>query len=110
MKDETKYLIHILQSIELIEEFVLNLSKEDFKQNSEKQFAVIRGIEVIGEAVKNIPQTFKEKYPFIKWRDIAGTRDVLIHAYFSVDTDLIWDIVKRDLPLLKKQVNSLLRE
>ena len=108
MKSDLKYLQHILESINLIDNFVLGLDQKQFSKNIEKQFAVIHGIEVIGEAVKNLSEEIKRDYPEIVWREIAGTRDVLIHSYFSVDLDLVWDIIQRDLPKLKEQIKKIL--
>lgn len=110
MKTDEKYLRHILQAVDLIEHFLKAVSKAEFMSNPEKQFAVVRGLEIIGEAVKNISSSTKKKNQDLSWKDIAGTRDVLIHAYFSVDYDLVWNIVKDDLPKLKKKVQEILTE
>jgi len=66
--------------------------------------AVIRNLEIIGEAAKNIPKSIKEKYPDIKWRELAGLRDILIHRYFEVNIRILWDIIKNKLPDLKRKV------
>ncbi|HIH11457.1 TPA: DUF86 domain-containing protein [Candidatus Woesearchaeota archaeon] len=108
MKEDKVYLSHIIQSIDVIETFLKECTKEQFLHNIEKQFAVVRGLEIIGEAVKNLSSAFREEHTFIGWRDIAGTRDVLIHAYFSVDVDLVWNIVKKDLPDLKKEISVII--
>jgi len=110
MKTDEKYLLHILQAISLLEDFLKDVSKAEFMANPEKQFAVVRGLEIIGEAVKNISSSTKKKNPDLSWKDIAGTRDVLIHAYFSVDYDLVWIIVKDDVPKLKRKVEEILKE
>ena len=107
MKSDLKYLQHILGSIDLIDNFVLGLDKNKFSKNIEKQFAVIRGLEIIGEAVKNLSEETKINHPEIVWREIAGTRDILIHSYFSVDLDLVWDIIQSDLPKLKTQIKII---
>jgi uncharacterized protein with HEPN domain len=107
MKDNV-YLKHILDSISNIERFVQGLSKEDFFKDIEKQYAVMRGLEIIGEATKNLSRETKKGYPEVNWRDIAGMRDKLIHVYFGVNLPLIWKTVKEDLPDLKKQVQKLL--
>ena len=110
MKEDVKYLQHIAECIRNVEEFVVEVHKKAFCENIEKQYAVVRGIEIIGEAVKNLSTTLKKDHPAIVWRDIAGTRDILIHSYFSVDLDLVWNIVQKDLPLLKEAVVVLLKE
>jgi uncharacterized protein with HEPN domain len=110
MKSDLKYLQHILESTYLIENFVWGLDQKQFSKNIEKQFAVIRGLEIIGEAVKNLSEEMKRDHPEIVWREIAGTRDILIHSYFSVDLDLVWNIIQRDLPKLKEQIKKVLKK
>ena len=75
-----------------------------------KQKASIRSIEVIGEAAKNIPDSFKEKYPEIVWKDIIGTRDKLIHHYFGVDLNAVWKVGKEDIPELKISIYVMLKQ
>lgn len=106
-KDEV-YLKHVLDSIEKIEEFTKDLSKNDFLNSIEKQDSVTRRIEIIGEAVKNLSCKLKANHSDIEWKKISGTRDILIHAYFSVDELLLWDIVEKKLPILKKQIIGIL--
>ena len=108
MKDNSVYLKHILDAICDIEQFMQGLSKEDFLKNREKQYAVLRGLEVIGEATKNLSRDLKKDCSEINWKDIAGMRDKLIHVYFGVNLSLVWKTVKEDLPTLKKQVQGLL--
>jgi len=109
-RDDTLYLDHILDSIAEIENFVDSITKKDFLKNSEKQAATIRMLEVIGEAVKNISKYFKDKHSEVEWLKIAGTRDVMIHAYFDVNLDIVWAIVKHDIPKLKKQIIEIKEE
>ncbi len=103
-KDPQVYLKHILDSIEAVEEYTKNLSEQDFFDSQEKQDAVIRRLEIIGEAVRNLPEDFREKYPEILWKKIAGMRDKLIHEYFDVDIELVWQVVKKDLMELKQDI------
>lgn len=109
-KDYSLYLQHIIESIGNIENYISKLSKLDFLKNREKQDAVIRKIEVIGEAVKNIPLSFRGKYPEIPWSKATAARDKMIHAYFDVNLDIVWDIVKKDLPKLKEQIKEILKQ
>jgi len=98
------YLKHIIDAINDTEESVKNLSKTDFKNSKDIKDAAVRRIEIIGEAAKNISDELKKIYPEIEWKKIMGARDVMIHAYFNVDLDVVWDIIKKDLPILKKQI------
>ena len=94
----------ILENIENIEVFLSNLNKEELSKNKLKRYAIIRALEIIGEANKNIPQSFREKYPKVPWRDISGFRDVVIHGYFQVNIDKVWRVIKEDLPDLKQKI------
>jgi len=104
------YLKHILESINIIENSLKNLTKEQFKSKINVQDSAVRRLEIIGEAVKNLSNETRNKYTQMEWKKIAGMRDVLIHAYFSVDYDLVWNIIKDDLPKLKKNIDRMLKE
>ena len=97
----------IIENIKDVESFSNGLTKEKFEKDKLKQSAIIRSLEIIGEAVKNIPDSFRKKYPIIPWRDIAGFRDVLSHAYFGVSMDRVWNIIEKDLPILKKNIEKI---
>jgi len=103
-KRDIPYLEHILDAINDIENSTKNLSREDFEKNKDIRDATIRRIEIIGEATKNISGETKNKYKEVEWKDIVGTRDKMIHAYFEIDMDITWKIIKKDLPILKKQI------
>ena len=109
-KDPTVFLKHILECINLIEEYSKNLSQADFKGNVELQDAIIRRLEIIGEAARNLPDEFKTSYSDTQWRQIIAARNILAHFYFGIDLNTIWNIVKNDLPQLKEQVESMLED
>lgn len=100
----------ILESIEKIEKYVKGLTEREFEENVEKQDAVIRRIEIIGEAVKNISNETKGKYPAIQWRAIAGMRDIVIHQYFGVTFGLVWRVATFEIPNLKEQIIEIIRD
>ncbi len=104
------YLQDILTTITAIESFVKDCDFELFCQNLEKQFAVTRGFEVIGEAVKNIPDSIRNKYTQVPWKDIAGMRDNLIHEYFDANLAIIWKSIEEDLSPLKNIIAQILLE
>jgi len=107
---DTPYIEHIKEAIYNIESFIKGYSREDFYQSIEKQSAVVRQIEVIGEAAKNLSIEFGAKYPQIPWKEIIGMRDKIIHKYFEVDLNIIWDVIKKNLPKLKRNINEILKE
>lgn len=104
MRNDLAYLEHILDSINAIEEFSKDLTRGDLVSDRLRQSAIVREIEIIGEAVKNISKGLKDKHFEIEWREIAGTRDKMIHHYFGVDLKIVWNIIKINLPDLKKKI------
>jgi len=110
IKDPLVFILHIIESINNIELFTRGVSFDYFLKNKEKQNAVIREIEIIGEAVKNVSSTFRKKYHDIPWKDIAGMRDKLMHHYFGVNLNTVWKVTKDDLPELKKKILTIKQE
>jgi uncharacterized protein with HEPN domain len=108
MKDNKLYLTHILECIEKIDSYTSSGEKE-FVKSTLLQDAVIRNFEIIGEATKNLSLDFSERHPEIPWRKMAGLRDVLIHNYMGVNARLVWNIVKNDLPILKRDISKVLK-
>ncbi len=106
-RDVNLFIQDIKENINDIESFSKGLTKKEFEENKLKQNAIIRSLEIIGEAIKNIPDSFREKYKDIPWRDIAGFRDILSHAYFGVNIERVWNILKIDLPVLKKSFDRI---
>lgn len=104
------YLDDIIESIELVESFVAGILQPEFEANIEKQDAVIRRLAIIGEAIKNVPDDIRAKYPEVPWRDAAGLRDVVVHEYFGVSLEVIWAVAIKELPVLKEQVLKIQEE
>ncbi len=102
MKDDRAYTEHILHSISKIRDFTNGLIEEDFAANEMIQDAVIRNIEIIGEATKKISDNLKSSHPNIPWKEMAGMRDKLIHDYMGIDVAVVWKTVEKDIPLLER--------
>lgn len=100
MKDDRTYLLHIRDAIARIMEYTGG-GKESFLASPIAQDAVVRNIEIIGEAAKRLSEKFKNEHPTIPWKRISGMRDKVIHEYFGVDLQLVWEVVERDLPQLR---------
>ncbi len=109
-RDFRVYLDDILESIDRIEEYTKKANKTKFARNVQLQDAILRRLEIIGEAAKHLPDEIKQKYPEIEWKKIAGARDIFAHEYFGVKLDRVWDTIIKDIPSLKKQIKSLLVE
>lgn len=109
-RDVRVFLDDILKSAELLDKYTKGKTKENYENDDELHDAIHRRLEIIGEAVRHIPQEFRNQYPDIPWKDIVGTRDILIHEYFEVSDERIWKTVVDDLPKLVDQIIKILKE
>ena len=109
-KDSGVYLKHMHDACQRIENFTKGYQKEMFLQSELVQSAVTRQIEILGEAAKNISTEFRKNYPLIEWSDIAGMRDKVIHHYFGVDLNEVWNVVIKEVPRLKKEIIAILHQ
>jgi uncharacterized protein with HEPN domain len=109
VKEVIPYLHHILDAIEAIEAYTLE-GKQAFLDDRKTQDAVIRNLEIIGEATRNIPERLRNDHPSIPWRQAAALRNVLIHQYFGVDLHMVWGVVETELPPIKANLRQLLSD
>ncbi len=105
-RGDIEFLIDIDEAIRRIEFYTQDTDYENFLEDIKTQDAVIRNLEIIGEAAKNITDELKEKHPQILWKDLAGIRDKLIHHYFGVNLEIVWTIIDEDLPQLRKEIRE----
>lgn len=108
-KDPIIFVKHIHDAILDIKSFTKQIKKEAFMNNKLVQNAVVRSLEIIGEAAKNIPSDFRKKHNSIPWQSMAAMRDKIIHHYFGLDLEIIWIVIEKDLPLLEKQIKAVLK-
>jgi uncharacterized protein with HEPN domain len=106
-KDPGVFLGHILDSIELIESYSRGKTEIDLIESVGLQDQIIRRIEIIGEAVKNLLYDLKKDHPEVPWRDMAGMRDIVVHQYFGVDLEFVWQAARKDLPELKQKIQKI---
>lgn len=108
MKNSCSYLHHILDETKYLLGVSAGVDFDAFLVDETLKRAVVRSLEIIGEAVKNLPDEFKEAHPRVEWRKMAATRNRLIHGYFSVDFEIVWDVVINKIPLLHEEIEKLL--
>ena len=109
-RDYKIYLDDILTAIEKIEKYKKRILDKDFIEEDLIIDAIIRNLEIIGEAAKKIPIEIRRKYPKIEWKKISCFRDILIHEYFGIDLEIIWDVLNNKIPTLKKSIKEILKK
>ncbi len=107
-RDYRVYLEDMLESAEKIGRYTERLSFEDFESDEKTVDAVIRNLEILGEAAKQVPKSVRLAHPQVDWTRISGLRDILIHQYFGIDAAIVWDIVQIKLPVLREQISRIL--
>jgi uncharacterized protein with HEPN domain len=108
--DDLQYLEDMLEAAEKIERFTAGMNRAAFKQDEKTVDAVLRNLEIIGEASKLLSEEVRSAYPAVQWSAMAGMRDKLIHGYATVDLDIVWETVQREVPLLIEQLDTLIEE
>ncbi|MCX5727375.1 MAG: DUF86 domain-containing protein [Nitrospirae bacterium] len=109
-RDSRIYLEDILETTRKITVYTGSLYKAAFLEDEKPLDAVVRNLEVIGEAVKKLPENLRAKHSAVEWKKIAGLRDILIHEYFGLDAEIVWDIVQNKVPALDREVRTMLSE
>jgi uncharacterized protein with HEPN domain len=109
-RNSVDFLMDVLDSIEKIENFVEGFDFDKFSRDPKTIYAVVRALEIIGEATKNLPNSLKMEHPEVPWRNMAGFRDKAVHGYFGVDLEVVWDTAVDDAPSLKPLIAKILDE
>jgi len=109
MRNYRLYLRDIVAAMESIEEFIAEMDFEDFEGDDKTASAVMRKLEIIGEAVKQVPEEIRQAYPQVPWKEMAGMRDKLIHFYFGVDYSLVWKAITERVPKVKRELQKMLQ-
>ena len=108
MKDDVVFIRHILEEVNYIIRKTGSLSYEDFVNDETLTKAVARSLEIIGEATKNLSVSFREKHPDVRWRELAGLRDKLIHQYWGVNLEIVWDVIRNLIPGIEEKLKRIL--
>ena len=106
-RDYKLYLQDIRDSVKYIEEYVMDISEEDFKKDRKLQDAVVRRLEIMGEASRNIPRSLKEKNKHVNWFNLSQFRDLIAHSYYEISLNRIWDTLKKEIPLIKEGMKKI---
>lgn len=101
---------HIVEAIEYIKEFLKGVDKKTFFNDYKLQSALVRQFEIIGEAANHLSAELLKRYPDVDWREAIGMRHVMIHDYFAINLDVLWDTIENHIPILKKQIEKILKE
>lgn len=109
-RDYGDFVQDIIDSINDVENFIGRMDFEEFIKDKKTVYSVVRAIEIIGEATKNIPGQIKKKYPEVPWKKMAGMRDKLVHEYFGIDLEILWGTAKEDVPQLRVPVSKVLED
>ena len=109
-RDYKVYLEDIVEAIRKIQFFTTGLSIQTFPSDVKTFDAVIRNLEIVGEAIKRVPEEIRLRYPDVEWRKIAGLRDILANEYFGIDIEIIWDVIHNKFQVLEKQIKQMLEE
>jgi uncharacterized protein with HEPN domain len=109
-RDISIYVKDIIENMGRVERFVEGMSYEDFIRDEKTSFAVLRCIEIMGEAAKHVPESFRLKYSEIPWKDIGGMRDKVMHFYFGVELKRVWLVIKEDIPEIKPLITEVLED
>ncbi len=110
IREYKDYLVDIIDAIEKIELFVKGMNLAAFEKDAKTIFAVVRAFEIMGEAVKKIPSSIRNKHKDIPWKEMAGMRDKLIHEYFGIKPRVVWKTIKHDLPDIKPKLEAILQD
>jgi uncharacterized protein with HEPN domain len=110
MRSQKLYLRDIAEAMEAIEKFVEGMEIDNFMQDDKTASAVIRKFEIIGEAAKGISDNIKQRYPQVPWKEMAGMRDKLIHSYFQVNYEIVWQTIKNRIPSIKPMMHQIMND